>query len=81
MKQQDLIELIKKNQIPESMIFTATDRGIKRPRQYAAEIMNEPDREKRKTMLDLVPINCRAITETHVRNAFALRNQNRALRR
>lgn len=48
----------------------------KRPRQYAAEIMAEPNRDKRRRMLAEVPDRYRDLVETHVRNGFALRSCN-----
>ena len=45
----------------------------KRPRNYAAEIIAERDREKRRTMLAAVPDEFRGLVETHVRNHFKLK--------
>lgn len=40
------------------------------PRQYAAEIIAEPVRDKRRAMLDQVPPDFRDLVKTHVENHF-----------
>jgi len=42
------------------------------PRHYAAEIIDEPDRAKRREMLSAVPEDLRGLAEEHVRNYFEL---------
>jgi len=46
-----------------------------RPRQYAAEIIAEPRRERRKAMLEHAPADFRPLIEAHVRNYWALKQQ------
>lgn len=41
-----------------------------RPRQYAAEILAEPSKERRRQMLDEAPPEYRELIERHVRNAW-----------
>ncbi len=46
---------------------------MKWPRQYAAEIINEPSRDKRREMLERVPEEYRELTRKHVEIAFERR--------
>lgn len=53
---------------------------MKWPRQYAAEICRERDREKRRQMLDEVPEEYRDIVRTHVKNTFAIWSHQKKVR-
>jgi len=51
-----------------------TDRTpIKWPRQYAAEILQEPSRAKRADMLQAAPDHLQAMVRFHVEHAFRCR--------
>ena len=74
MKDEPVRNLLDENWV--SGMYVAYPSKLKRPRQYAAQIFAERNKEKRRKMLFAVPDEYRLLVETHVKNAFALRKSN-----